>query len=83
MFLNVKDVIGFIDQFMNLAAFHWESRKELQGATKNERCLKVGQVSKKLKKGLFLEWSPHLGGQWDLLGRLPPWCRPENSRLTT
>ena len=37
--LSFKDLLGLIQQFMNLAASHQANRKELQGAVQNGRLL--------------------------------------------
>ena len=48
-----KALIGFIQQFMNLAASHLASREELQRATERERFLIVGQGSYQKKKKII------------------------------
>ena len=35
--VNFKDLIGFIQQFMNRGAYNLADRKELRGAFQNER----------------------------------------------
>lgn len=47
--VNLKNLIGFTELFMGLAASHLVSRGELQWSTKRERFSEAGQRSNKQK----------------------------------
>lgn len=69
--MNIKDLIGCVEGFMNPAESHLESLSELQRVTERERLSKAGQRSHEQKKGLFQARSPPFGGHKGLLGGLP------------